>query len=270
VLRLFAVGGFDARGYWENRLTERQGLDAVGWAGLGQDFNRWMYRLRRRIWRRDVAPLVRDPERAQVLDIGSGTGFYIDRWREAGVRSITGSDITATAVGELAAAYPDHEFVRFDAGGDAPEAIGRTFDFVSAIDVLFHIVDDERFDRAIHTIAALVKPGGYFVVTDNFVHGDPVRHAHHVSRTLTGITATLVDAGFEVVSRRPMFFLMNDPLDSSSRLLRYWWGGLTELLERSNRLGRVAGACLYPLELALVSTLREGPSTELMICRRAA
>jgi hypothetical protein len=37
---------------------------------------------------------------------------------------------------------------------------------------------------------------------------------------------------------------------------------------RSNVLGNAAGALTYPLELALVSRLREGPSTELMVCRR--
>jgi hypothetical protein len=33
-------------------------------------------------------------------------------------------------------------------------------------------------------------------------------------------------------------------------------------------LGVVVGAMLYPLELLLVARLQEGPSTELMICRR--
>jgi hypothetical protein len=35
-----------------------------------------------------------------------------------------------------------------------------------------------------------------------------------------------------------------------------------------NPLGAVLGAVLYPLELALVARLKEGPSTELMLCRR--
>jgi hypothetical protein len=35
-----------------------------------------------------------------------------------------------------------------------------------------------------------------------------------------------------------------------------------------NRLGMVVGAALYPLELLLVTRLKEGPSTELMVCRR--
>jgi hypothetical protein len=33
-------------------------------------------------------------------------------------------------------------------------------------------------------------------------------------------------------------------------------------------LGALIGAVLYPLEVALVSRLKEGHSTELMVCRR--
>src|SRR5215217_7388946 len=112
------MSGFDARAYWERRLSEQFTLDGVGYAGLGRSFNAWMYRVRRRVFLQTVKPLLNDPAATDVLDIGSGTGFYVDRWHELGVRSLTGSDLTDTAMARLTDRYPGDRFVRFDAGGD--------------------------------------------------------------------------------------------------------------------------------------------------------
>ena len=95
---------------------------------------------------------------ARVLDVGSGTGFYVALWRELGVRPVTGSDITAKAVGKLRAAFPDDEFVRFDVGGEELPLPESSFDLISAFDVLFHVTDDARFRRALHNLSTLLPP----------------------------------------------------------------------------------------------------------------
>ena len=41
------------------------------------------------------------------------------------------------------------------------------------MDVLFHIVDDEGYARAIRNLAALLAPGGLLVLTENFLTGTP-------------------------------------------------------------------------------------------------
>jgi SAM-dependent methyltransferase len=259
---------FDPRGYWERRLTETYAVDGVGWAGLGPALNDWMYRVRRRVFVRALRPHLSRPETARVLDIGTGTGFYVDRWHELGVPSVTGSDLTDTAVGHLRERYPADGFVRFDVTEPDPPLESGSFDAVSAMDVLFHVVDDERFERAFRTIFELLAPGGLFVFSDNFVHGESARGEHQVSRPLAAIEATVRGAGFEILQRTPMFFLLNSPIDSSSRLLDLSWRALSAASAWRNGLGRVLGGLAYPVELALVSRLREGPSTELMICRR--
>jgi hypothetical protein len=67
-----------------------------------------------------------------------------------------------------------------------------------------------------------------------------------------------------------MFVLLNTPLDSDSRLLHAWWRLVLNTASRANLAGAVIGTLAYPVELALVSRLREGPSSELMVCRRPA
>jgi SAM-dependent methyltransferase len=259
---------FDARGYWEQRLASHYTLGGVGYLGLGEGFNAWAYRVRRRVFLREVSALLPEPGVARVLDIGSGTGFYLDCWHELGAGRVTGSDLTDSAVGNLRASHPGDAIVRFDAGDKDLPFDGARFDAVSMMDVLYHVVDDARFRRAFANVHALLEPGGVFVFSENFLHRDPIRLPHQASRTLAEIEGVARDAGFQVVSRRPMFWLMNAPLDSESPLLPRWWAVLHRVASRRPRLGTAIAALLYPLELALVARRREGPSTELMICRR--
>jgi len=259
---------FDPREYWEGRLSRSYTLGDVGWLGLGTGLNGWMYRVRRRVFLQALQPLIENPAQARVLDVGSGTGFYVERWHDLGVPAVTGSDLTQTAVDQLAGRHPSDRFTRFDVGSEElPFELG-SFDAVSAMDVLFHIMDDDRFARAFQNISTLLRPGGLFVFSENCLHDRRLQTKNWTSRRLADIEAVVADAGLEIVERRPMFVLLNAPVDSHSRALNASWRLLTRLARTRNALGAVVGAALYPLELALVSRLREGPSTELVICRR--
>jgi 2-polyprenyl-3-methyl-5-hydroxy-6-metoxy-1,4-benzoquinol methylase len=80
--------------YWENRLSQNFSLGGVGHGLLGYQYNRWAYRLRDRVLRRHLAPLRLRLSDSSILDVGSGTGFYIDFWRNMGAGSISGSDLS--------------------------------------------------------------------------------------------------------------------------------------------------------------------------------
>lgn len=134
--------------------------------------------------------------------------------------------------------------------------------------MLYHIVDDARFVRAIANIGELTRPGGHLLLSDNFLHGPAIRGPQQVSRSLAEIDAALAAAGFETVLRLSMFLLMNTPIDSQSRLLRRSWYAIQRICYRSNAAGAVVGALLFPLELLVTAEAREGPSTELVVCRR--
>ena len=255
------------RSYWEGRLTGAYSLDGVGWQGLGEPFNRWMYRVRRRLFLRRMRPLV-EGRAPDVLDVGSGTGFYVERWLELGAGSVTGSDITSTAVERLSARFPAQDFRRLDVSADVDDLEPESFDAISAMDVLFHITDDDAYERAVRNLARLLRPGGLLVLSENFVHGPALRSTHQASRPLDTIEGLLRTAGLEPVWRRPVFFLMNGPADSDSRLLRGSWGLTTRLLARRPGAGHVLGPLLAPIELTLASLRSEGPSTEMMVCRR--
>jgi 2-polyprenyl-3-methyl-5-hydroxy-6-metoxy-1,4-benzoquinol methylase len=261
----------DVRAYWESRLGESCEAEGVGHAGLGAGLNAWMMRVRRAVFLREVGPFVASLPVSSVLDVGSGTGVNVERWRMLGVSSITGSDIAQVAVDRLRARCPSCAFVRFTLGEAVPDELrDRRFGAISAMEVLFHVLDDEAYRRAFDTLFSLLEPGGVLVFSENCLHGQELRSGHQRSRTLAEITRVVGEAGFVIERRRPLFWLMNAPHDSTSRVHRWWWRGLTAVASRSDRLGGALGALLYRPELAIVARLDEGPSTELLVCRRPA
>ena len=190
----------------------------------------------------------------------------IDVWRGAGFENVDGCDLTTVAVDRLTRRFPSHRFLNVDISS-TQIPYSSEFDAVSSNDVLFHIVDDAAYQRALTNIFGALRPGGYFVFSDNFLHGPTLRSEHQVSRSLEEITFMLRQAGFSIIARRPLFVLMNNPVDSSSRFLRLWWRKLSGALSRPG-LGGALGAILYGPELGLVRIVKDGPSTEVMVCRR--
>jgi SAM-dependent methyltransferase len=256
----------DLRAFWENRLDADWTESGVGYHTLGRAFNTWMYRVRRAVFGREVARLDLGPA-PRVLDVGSGTGFYLQCWQDAGVERIVGCDLTVAAVGRLRRRFPDLEFVRVNAADVANEFEPFSFDAVSCMDVLFHITDDEQYARAVGGVAEVLRPGGYFVLSENFLHRAEQRSAHQVNRTASAIHSILTDAGFDVVRRVPMLVLMNAQVDAPIAW-RKVWGGALRAMTATEPTGWLAGAALYPLDRGLTRWLPESPTTELMICRR--
>lgn len=204
-----------------------------------------------------------------VLDVGAGTGFYMERWIRFRAQ-VVGVDITAVAIEGLSQRFPGARLIRADIAGslDGISLRQGSFHAVSAFDVLFHIVDDGGYARAFQNIAALLRPGGWFLWSDNFVRKEVERIPHQASRPYAESVKRVEAAGFEIVGRVPMFVLMNYPADSRSRLARWAWTAMVGPATLAEPLGWLIGAALYPIERRLVQRFAESPSTELMICRK--
>jgi SAM-dependent methyltransferase len=232
-------------------------------------YNNWLYAVRRKILRRHLAGLPIDLSAANVLDIGSGTGFWLEQWKSLGVRSLKGTDIAAVAVERLRKAFPEIYIAQLDIA-ETLEGLGwsGSVDVVSAFDVLFHITDDDRFQKAIGNISGLLNRGGYLFFSDNFVHGTARRSDHQVSRSLKIIEEIVRESGLRIVRRAPMFVLMNAPIDSSSRWPMLAWRAFLAPVHFVPILGSVYGAMLYPVELTLTRLMNESPTTEIMICQK--
>jgi 2-polyprenyl-3-methyl-5-hydroxy-6-metoxy-1,4-benzoquinol methylase len=256
--------------YWEDRHAPEESLNTVGWKGLGRSFNRWMYAVRRHVFEDVVSELLRRKQDPRVLDVGSGTGFYLEIWQRLGVSRLEGSDLSERAVSRLRDAFPSVSIHRFDLGAADLELSSGRYDVISAMDVLFHIVDEPGYQQAVYNLARLLAPGGHLVMSENLLADEVLHGPVQVSRTEAEVLRLLREAGLHVVDRIPMFVLLNNPVDSRSRLLRGWWTLLTKLVSMHEGLGWLFGASLMPVELLALRLVKRGPSTKLLVCRRAA
>ncbi len=259
----------DPAEYWENRLSKHYGLHGTGFIGLGMNYNNWMYKIRRQILTREVKSLGINFSEVSILDIGSGTGFYVDFWKQLGCRKLVGIDITNTAIEKLRMKYSEFQFFRGNIGAsldNLPELLAGKYKIISAFDVLFHIVDDEQYKVAYKNIHNLLEKGGIFMFSENFVHTNSLRSAFQTTRSAEEITDTIIKTGFKIVRKSPFFVIMNAPINTDNNFLQTSWKIITKTVKKNEHLGNVIGAILYPLESVLTRLFAQGPSTELMIC----
>ena len=254
---------------WDGRIRSNPDASGVGCAGFGLQYNRWLYRIRAHRFRQLVGKLGLDLGNIRVLDVGSGTGFYIGLWQQLGVNKVEGLDFTEAACEFLGKKFPDITVYLEDIASEDLDLPAESYDIVSAYDVLFHIVDDQAYARALANISRLLKPGGYLVFSENFTHHQHIRGGpYHYSRSIFQIEPFLDEAGIKILYRRPMFVLMNAPDDSKGRLLKSWWRMVTAAVRQGEKAAWLTAAMLFPLERLLTSLLKESPSTEVAVCVR--
>lgn len=104
----------------------------------------------------------------RVLDIGSATGHWIDFYRDVyRAAHITGVELTPRMATYLRQKYNGTvDIIEADIA-DQPPAI-EPVEIISAIGVMFHITDDDRWQKAIRNLASVLKPGGLMLVGGEF------------------------------------------------------------------------------------------------------
>jgi len=210
---------FEPRSYWEERLRRRFDLTGVGHSSFGVRYNTLLYALKRRAFRQALSSTGLQFAGKDVLDVGCGTGFWASEYSKLGIRSYTGMDVTAVAVERLRERFPDplYTFIRADiAEPDAFRHQQEAFDIVSAWDMIYHIVDDAQFARALANLVGALRPGGFLLITDAMGRRDVTVAEHVRSRSLEHYARVLGPLGISPVTMIPMYWRMN----RGSRLLR--------------------------------------------------
>jgi len=258
----------DPAAYWSDRLAQSSDLESVGWQGLGESYNRWLYRRRAAVFRAVARHYGWSRRPPAVLEIGPGTGFYVDLWARLGVRELTGIDIAPPAVARLRHRFPRYQFLSGDIG--RPMALPpHAFDVVTAFDVLFHIVEDAAFEQALRSVARALRPGGLALITDLFPPTREICLPHQVSRTAGRYREALAAAGLHVERRRPVFVLMHPWSEPRSATPRLWWSAVERIAGHIPGAGAPLGATLFAADTALARFAGAGPSTQLWAVRSA-
>lgn len=263
---------YNPQEYWETRLSEEFSLIGAGYIGFGRQYNKWMYKARRRCLDRMLRRHPVHLEKSDILDIGCGTGFYIDYWRNRGVRSITGIDITQKSIAAMQDKFPDYKFIKADICDVAVEA-GKKFDIITAFDVLLHIVDESKFETAIANIKKLAKSGSLIFITDLFLKYYMPPRGHEYDRTFIRYKRCLEAYGFQILDKIPVFILMDFPIDIkfelARKLLNILWANAMSLVRKKETSENIVGCTLYLFDGILSRLIKDGPTLEMLICRLA-
>jgi SAM-dependent methyltransferase len=255
---------YDPPAYWERLLGRGADLRGVGFPDLALTFNRWQYRARSA----SVRAVVPELAGARVLDVGSGTGYWIALWRALGAAEVCGIDLTVAAVERLRAAFPDVRFERADVSEGVP--VSGPFDVISAMDVLLHITDDERYGRALANLRGAARPGTRLVLLEPVALGRPVPFvpgSHSRARAVGPVGDALARSGWTLRSVRPATWLLNSPIELDPPRLYRWLTLYWRVVSRPARpelLAEVAGAIAYPLDRLLCRT-GWGPSSKVVV-----
>jgi 2-polyprenyl-3-methyl-5-hydroxy-6-metoxy-1,4-benzoquinol methylase len=261
---------YDPEKYWAERYKEID-LTKSGHIDLPESYNRWLYRRKKERLLDGLRKAGFNPKGASVLEIATGTGVYVEMWKALGVSKLAGIDISENATNALKLRFPEYSFHKRDLSLPGLTSVtGTDFDLVTAVDMLYHIVSDQDFPVALENLAQSCKPGGYFAIHDFFMLHREVDFGYIKLRTLKSYQTALAKAGFEIVSRTPTFFLTvqtydHASLDTQKRMANLWskflYPGIIRLPNLAGRLG-------YYSDRVLGSLLSEGPSFEMMVCRR--
>jgi SAM-dependent methyltransferase len=260
--------------YWEQLLASDFTLGGVSHPYLPAFFNRLLYRALERSMRAAVGR--RELAGCEVLDVGSGTGFWLEFWRDLGVRRLVGIDLTETSVRRLSERFSDVELHRLDIGEDDVAALG-TFDLVSVVNVLLHVTDERRFEGALENLGRLLRPGGLLLVIDPVVvhrgwgpAGD--ERSNSAPRTVGAWKAAAQRVGLELSWVRPVTVLLDAPVDtrtrSGYRLLSAYWRLLCRGVNQPAPVGPALARVVSTVDTLLAHVVPTGPSLKCAVFRR--
>ena len=201
---------YNALDYWEKRLSEHFSLVGTGHLGFSERYNRIAYARKVAVLDKQIAQRGIDIGICNILDIGSGNGFFIDYYLSRGALAVTGVDITEKSVSELRNKFPACRFHRLDIGRETL-SVGEEFAIINAFDVLYHIVEDDEFVFAAKTIGLSLRRGGWVFITDalseKFADSPHVRY-----RDLESYRTALSQTGVEIESVVPIMWMLSAPL----------------------------------------------------------
>lgn len=193
--------------YWDRRLRKGFDLRGVGHQRFSLDYNDYLYLLKQSALEKLIHKHDILIQGKSVVDIGTGTGYFLEFFVKRHAADLTGIDISTTSINLLNERFPDVRLIRLNIGEDSFPAHLRA-DIVCAFDVMYHILTDRQFEFALKNIISSLSNGGYLFVTDSFKKAlDWAPHVRH--RELEDYKKIFNQEGLKIIDLQPVFYVMN-------------------------------------------------------------
>ncbi len=199
---------FNARQYWHSRLVAHLGLQGTGTSLAPEAWQRWLYRGKKRAYKRLFHRNRLILHGKRTLNFGCGTGYFEDVWEQWGAECADGIDFVPEVIETLARQHPWRRYLAADIS-ECPASLEQ-FDpvfLLTAIDVLYHIVDDQRLMNTLRPLVARLARDGYFLFTDALREQKTAQHVRF--RSLNQWRQILEKLGMEVLDTEPVFAFHN-------------------------------------------------------------
>jgi SAM-dependent methyltransferase len=260
--------------YWRD-LHVRHDMSAVGQSGLPSAMNQQLYRILARNLKAFLKTNGVDRIGPKAFEVGAGNGYWFGLWRELGAERIDGCDLVPDVVDELTKKFgTTGRFQVADLGAE-PLEMG-TYDFVACMNVLLHLTDDTKFDRALANIAGLVAPGGRLLLTEPMLIHDQFERAYDPelssrARPVRRYRDGLEKHGLKLQKLAAGTAIGNNPIEGRSRLSYFLWRGAWVAASLPSKLHPAnagwVGSVLYRLDPALMA-MGAAPSSKFALFTR--
>jgi SAM-dependent methyltransferase len=251
------ISSFNPKHYWETRLSERFTLQGVGYASYSNAYNHWLYRAKIRCLNAVLQAIRWNPLMSSVLDIGCGTGYFTEFYAKLSPVSYTGVDISNTSIQKLKPRFPQYAFYRAEFGDVRLTLPKKKYNLIHCFDVIYHITDDIKFNRAIKQFDQLLCPGGWCLVTDFYGDSDQKTSDHAKQRSKASWEKALQNTSLNISRVLPLYVLLNRPMGHESVLVK-------KILFRLARTPWV----LYLLDCILTPIIPQSASMNLIILQK--
>ncbi|MGH9123147.1 MAG: class I SAM-dependent methyltransferase [Acidimicrobiales bacterium] len=218
------IGGPEAtEEYWPNliRGESNRALEEVGQTDMGRAFNVQAYKMRRRAVLCALEAAGVSLPSARIYEAGFGVGYYLALWEQGKAVAVAGIDLSSVAVRNVRQRFPSYDLSQGDITelakrADWGERVG-CYDVVTAIDVLYHIVDDRRAAEALRNLKSLVAMGGILLLTEKFPpSGSRLAEHHHVTRRPLSWYADILGPDVQIERLAPVFWCLDPAIPGSA------------------------------------------------------
>ena len=206
---------FNYKEYWNSRLDSKFDIEGVGYIGLGEIYNRFLYESRFELLDYIVKNTFENIDRMSVLELGPGIGMFTDYFYKNNIKNYVAIDISEKSKEELSKKYKGFNFILGDISEEKNYPNSK-FSLIFAADVLLHLTDEKRYMDLIRILSNSLADDGVIIIFDPITTiNSKSQSPHLVIRDVKYIKDILKHNELELVEMIPSTFFMNYPFDSN-------------------------------------------------------
>lgn len=221
--------------YWNSihdSSDTKGSLRSVGWPSLSEEFNIIKYRSEADTFNSIIETEFQGANELTFMEVGCGIGFFTEIVYEAADKAkikiqMTCLDISKTALDIVSKKYPNARCIQRNLL-DSTVDDGEKFNIVSALMVLLHLNDVQKYQEALINTAKMVKKNGILIIYEPLISKNyspflSLNYSQFIGNSYTHpkfyLDNILANMGFvNEQETSGASWMLNSPIQSSSKI----------------------------------------------------